>query len=97
MFQSKKAFAILALIGAAPTAAADHKRKLLRNRLGKDTDMTEDIAFWTRMTQEQSLPLEPKVRFVISPTLRTFIIKGVLFPPSDYSYRNAERAVHSVL
>ncbi len=64
MMQSKNVFVLLALaFGVSSAVAADQKKRLLRknDRDGSNADMTEDIAFWTRMTQEVSMP--PVVSF----------------------------------
>eukprot|EP00569_Conticribra_weissflogii_P005477 CAMPEP_0171341346 /NCGR_PEP_ID=MMETSP0878-20121228/10134_1 /TAXON_ID=67004 /ORGANISM="Thalassiosira weissflogii, Strain CCMP1336" /LENGTH=232 /DNA_ID=CAMNT_0011843563 /DNA_START=66 /DNA_END=764 /DNA_ORIENTATION=- len=61
MMQSKNIILLFALAGLTSLVAADHKKRLLRKneRDENNVDMTEDIAFWTRMTQEVSMPTEP--------------------------------------
>lgn len=60
MMQSKTIIFLFALAGLTSLVAADHKKRLLRKneRDGNNVDLTEDIAFWTRMTQEVSMPAE---------------------------------------
>ncbi len=73
MMQTKNVFVLLALaFGVSSAVAADQKKRLLRknDRDGSNADMTEDIEFWTRMTQEVSMP--PVVSFFQSSVTMPF-------------------------
>lgn len=74
----RKAATLLALFGAKAVVA--EKKSLRRASFEKNTDLTEDVEFWTRMTQEMSMPLtrrptqRPTPRPVANTPVPTFVV-----------------------